>query len=327
MSKRDDEVRGDHPAVSRHPRRNGLPPEDSENSAVPALPADLAAVQADDALLDALGGPNPFPEGSDARLAQVLMAWRREVDSEPITRVMDTDTALAVVARARRPERRRSSGLVSFAAAAAVLVIAFSGVGVGARAAEPGDPLFPLAKVLFTEDAESKEAAVKVQAELDEASKALNEGRVGDAQDALARAQDALPAVGDKATLVQLQMEVAETSGELENQTGTDDGTRRPSSGKLDQAPGQDAPPADEWMFDSPAEEPSTSSPDEESPGQDPPTDPGSEPGGTGGEGSTTSATPQYSPPPRPAPPPPPWFAPPPPPPPPPARPESFPEG
>ncbi|HYZ09719.1 MAG TPA: anti-sigma-D factor RsdA, partial [Pseudonocardiaceae bacterium] len=162
MSERDDE-RGDYPAGAPHPRGNGLLPEDSVNS---ALPADLAAVQADDALLDALRGPNPFPEGSDARLTQVLMAWRGEVDSEPVTQLMDTDTALAVVARARRPAPRRGSGLVPFAAAAAVLVIAFSGLGVGARAAEPGDPLFALTQVLYSEYAESKEAEFEAREQL-----------------------------------------------------------------------------------------------------------------------------------------------------------------
>src|SRR5918998_6033664 len=131
MSERDDGVRGDHPGGVPRPRRNGLLPDDSANS---AFPTDLAAVQADDALLDALRGPNPPAEGSDARLTQVLLAWRREVDSEPVTRLMDTDTALAVVARARRPAPRRNATLVPFAAAAAVLVIAFSGVGFGARA-------------------------------------------------------------------------------------------------------------------------------------------------------------------------------------------------
>ncbi len=54
------------------------------------------AVQADDELLDA-------PEMSDSPVAQVLTAWRRDV--EPITRVMDTDTALDVVGRPGRFRR------------------------------------------------------------------------------------------------------------------------------------------------------------------------------------------------------------------------------
>ena len=72
----------------------------SSPSGPPDLPADLAAVQADDALLDALG-TDPTP--SDADVARALLAWRREVDATPIPTLVDVDTALAIVrARSRR---------------------------------------------------------------------------------------------------------------------------------------------------------------------------------------------------------------------------------
>ena len=61
-------------------------------------PSDLTAVAADDALLDAL--PDTPPEDSDV-LTQVLAAWRREIDDAPFIRVLDTDTALAVIAHAQ----------------------------------------------------------------------------------------------------------------------------------------------------------------------------------------------------------------------------------
>ena len=70
------------------------------------IPADLAAVQADDELLDelfvALRGPNPSPKG-DAWLMKMLRAWRDEVDAEPTPQLVDVDTALVIVgARPRR---------------------------------------------------------------------------------------------------------------------------------------------------------------------------------------------------------------------------------
>ena len=319
MSKRDDEVRGDYPAVPLHPRRNGLPPEDSANSAVPALPADLAAVQADDALLDALGGLNPSPEGSDARLAQVLMAWRREVDSEPITRVMDTDTALAVVARARRPERRRSSGLVSVAAAAAVLAIAFSGVGLGARAAEPGDRLWPLTKVLFSSVAESKQAAAEASEQLQQADTALAEGRPEDADAALLKVEQELAAIPpDDKDRAGLEARRDELKQRLESQSNTDDpagatGSGNPGSEAASPSPGRatatEVPTGEEAATTSPTE--GTEKPT----GQNPSTGSGQGTGAT--EGGDSEATPQYAPPP----PPPPWFVPPVPP----APPASFP--
>jgi len=60
-------------------------------------------VATDGALLDALRGPDPSPlQGVDARLARVLMAWRDEVDTEAVVRLVATDTALAVVPGAHR---------------------------------------------------------------------------------------------------------------------------------------------------------------------------------------------------------------------------------
>ncbi len=79
---------------------NGPLPEIPDTPAKPALPADLAAVQADDALLDELGID---PTSSDADVARVLLAWRRDVDAESIPTLVDVDTALAIVrARSRR---------------------------------------------------------------------------------------------------------------------------------------------------------------------------------------------------------------------------------
>jgi hypothetical protein len=59
--------------------------------------SELAAVVADDALLDALGGgASPAPAAADA-VPCMLAPWRRDVDSEPISRLADIDTALALV--------------------------------------------------------------------------------------------------------------------------------------------------------------------------------------------------------------------------------------
>ena len=97
--------------------------------------------------------------------------------------------------------------LVPFAAAAAVLVIAFSGVGVGARAAEPGDRLWSLTKVLYTEHARSVEAAIEAHVQLDQASDALAQGRAGEAQTALVRVEDELQVVDDEESRAEQEME------------------------------------------------------------------------------------------------------------------------
>src|SRR5690606_12022336 len=81
--------------------------EDSE-------PIGLAALQADDALLDALGGTNPDAPGSagDAgpSLEELLVASRQDVGAVPTGDLVDVPTAADALAagRARRDHPRRS---------------------------------------------------------------------------------------------------------------------------------------------------------------------------------------------------------------------------
>jgi hypothetical protein len=70
----------------------------------PELPADLAAVQADDRLLDEIArGVHLTTE----ELAEILVGWRRAADSEPIVELVDLDTALAAIRAGARGRRRR----------------------------------------------------------------------------------------------------------------------------------------------------------------------------------------------------------------------------
>jgi len=83
-------------------KRNGLLPEDSEKPSPPALPADLAAVQADDALLDVLR-IDPALADADPELIRLLLTWRRDIDAESLPSLVDIGTALAIVrTRSRR---------------------------------------------------------------------------------------------------------------------------------------------------------------------------------------------------------------------------------
>lgn len=141
------------------------------------MPADLAAVRADDALLDMLGSSDCMPGDVDGELARVLAAWRLEVHTDSARELVHTDTALAVISAARRPAGRRNPLFGRFAAAAAVMVIAFSTVGLLAKSAHPGDNLWPVAEVLFVEYARSVKAAAYVETELKQAQQALQEGK------------------------------------------------------------------------------------------------------------------------------------------------------
>ncbi|MBB5806135.1 hypothetical protein F4560_005903 [Saccharothrix ecbatanensis] len=158
---------------------------------------DLAGIRADDALLDALGGrAGDQPESLvDDELNALLLAWRREVDEPPMGELVDTDTAVATIAAARHQPRGRHRFLIPIASAAAVLAIAFTGMSLVARDAQPGDTLWGLTRVLYSEHARSVEAAVAVKDDLATARAALRDGRYGEARDALLKAGQSLPSV------------------------------------------------------------------------------------------------------------------------------------
>ncbi|MEU4802084.1 anti-sigma-D factor RsdA [Actinosynnema sp. NPDC023587] len=156
---------------------------------------DLAGIRADDALLDALGGRGQTDALVDDELNALLLAWRREVDSRPMGELVDTDTAVATIAAARPQQRGRHRFLIPLASAAAVLAIAFTGVSLVARDAQPGDALWGLTRVLYSDHARSVEAAVTVRTDLETARAALSAGRYGEARDLLTRAGEALPSI------------------------------------------------------------------------------------------------------------------------------------
>jgi hypothetical protein len=162
-------------------------------------------LQADDALLDLIGSGRYIPSESDDELTRVLAAWRREVHAEPTRELVDTRTAMSVIrAAARRPAHRRHPMYGSVAAAAAVLVIAFSGVGLVAKSAQPGDHLWGVTQVLYSDYARSVETAAAVRTELNEAKVALNQGHPERARAALAHVQQQLPAIGESEGLTDL---------------------------------------------------------------------------------------------------------------------------
>jgi hypothetical protein len=165
---------------------------------------DLALVHADDEYLDLLSGARTedrddelggFGGFGDDQLTALLMSWRRDVDSEPIGDLVDSKLATVTVHASKMHRKRRPRLLVPLAAAAAVLAIAFAGVGLAARDAQPGDTLWALTKVLYADHARSVEAAEAVKADLREARAALTEGDIDEAKSKLEDAHATLPTV------------------------------------------------------------------------------------------------------------------------------------
>lgn len=217
-----------------HPRLSGVLPGGDQDG-----PVDLSALHADDDLLTALVSFDNSASGADQdpELKSLLLSWRLDVDAEPITELVDTDTALATIAVGNRIHKRKPRYLVPLASAAAVLVIVFAGMGLAARNAQPGDALWALSQILYTQHAQSVEAAASVRNDLHHASEALQQGHFQEARTALAQAQNSLPAVDSadgKASLQQQQQSLLTqleiTSGSTPSTTTSANGTTVVSS-------------------------------------------------------------------------------------------------
>ncbi|WP_232663814.1 anti-sigma-D factor RsdA [Pseudonocardia sp. TRM90224] len=185
---------------------NGMRPEGMRHRSRPFdqqldEPVDLVAVQADDELINALGAgmavsaPGFGGYDADDHVAAILAAWRAEVESEPLPELVDIDTAIATIQKAARPRSRGIRHLAPVAAAAAFVVLAMGGLSVGSYNAQPGDALWGVSKVLYSERADSVEAAARVQDRIDNAKKALLNGDPALAAQELAEAEEDLGAI------------------------------------------------------------------------------------------------------------------------------------
>jgi hypothetical protein len=195
---------GDRNDRNGHNGTNGSRPSGMQSQPVPfdelAEPVDLVAVQADDELINALAAgmsvsaPGVSGYDADDRVAAILAAWKADVDAEPMPELVDLDTAVATVQAAQRPSGR-SRHLVPVAAAAAFLVLLVGGVSVTSYNAQPDDPLWGISRVLYSERAESVEAAARVEQRIENAKQALAEGQPVRAAQELAQAEQDLQVV------------------------------------------------------------------------------------------------------------------------------------
>ncbi|WP_433870228.1 anti-sigma-D factor RsdA [Saccharopolyspora sp. CA-218241] len=203
-------------------------------------PVDLSALQADDALLDALGGTNPeVPAADDERpgLDALLVAWRQDVDAAPIGDLVDVETAAAAIEEGKPSRRKlRRRHLVPVATAAAVLMITFTGVGVAARDALPGDMLWGVAQVLYSDHTQAVRAATSARENLLAAEGALEQGQRDEAQAALSSAKEYMRGVDDEHGLSDLQAAHASLAARYDNHEH-DQGSAVPPTGESELPP------------------------------------------------------------------------------------------
>lgn len=178
-------------------------------------PVDIAAVRADDALLDAIAGGAPsaarpgahgagygFADGLDAadddRIAAILTAWRADIEADPMPELVTLDEAVEAITAGQEAQRRvahRHRRRMPFAVAAAAAVVAFAGLTVAAHGAAPGDTLFGVSKVFFSEHAAQQQKVADVRQHIDDANAAISRHDYVAARQALGQVDTDLPAV------------------------------------------------------------------------------------------------------------------------------------
>ncbi|MGW3471913.1 anti-sigma-D factor RsdA [Saccharopolyspora sp. NPDC000995] len=231
-------------------------------------PIDLSALQADDALLDVLGGTNPdvAAQADDERpsLEALLVAWRQEIDAAPIGDLVDVETAASAIAAGNRPHRRlKRRHLVPVATAAAVLMITFTGVGVAARDAQPGDMLWGVAQVLYTDHTRAVVAASSAREDLNTAEGAIEQGNRTAAEAALRSAQEQMRGVDDEHGLSDLRAAHASLTARMDHeheQTSQQPTSETPPTPSISPSPSQPLPPPVP-PTDSSSQPPSSSTP------------------------------------------------------------------
>jgi hypothetical protein len=170
-------------------------------------PVDLAAVRADDALIDALAGgagaagdPDGYGFGGtdDDRLAAILAAWRADIEADPMPELVSLDEAADAVEaghQSRDRLRSRTRRRMPFAIAAVAAAVACAGLTVAVHGAMPGDTLWGVSKVFFSERAQNVERVEEVRNRIEAANGALARGDVNQARNELAQANIAIPQV------------------------------------------------------------------------------------------------------------------------------------
>ncbi|WP_406270626.1 anti-sigma-D factor RsdA [Nocardia sp. NBC_00881] len=128
-------------------------------------PVDIAAVRRDDALIDAIASDGPVSTDSaeEYQLATLLADWRAELIAPPMSAEPDLDAIVAAVNQeigARQVRIGAHSGgrlrlLRPIAGTAAALALVFGGMTAFSYNAEPGDPLWRVKEVVFSEQAQT----------------------------------------------------------------------------------------------------------------------------------------------------------------------------
>ena len=155
-------------------------------------PVDIAAVRRDDEFIEAIRGDGPVAtdNADEYQLALLLTNWRAEIiapalpsgpDLDEVAAAVDHEIAAAGLSR-RASVGRRSSLLRPVAGAAAAIAVVVGGLVAFSYDSAPGDPLWSVKSVVFSEQADSTVAQMETTSKLEQAEELIASGDVDGAR-------------------------------------------------------------------------------------------------------------------------------------------------
>lgn len=182
-------------------------------------PVDIVAVRRDDALIDALshGGPVQTDSTEEFQLAALLADWRAEIVVPPLPSTPDLDTVAAAVNQEIGARKVRVGAQTNgrlrlvrpLLTTAAALALVIGGLTAFSYNAEPGNPLWRVKEVVFSEQAQST-VVNRADSQLDQAEELLSQRNPSSVKAQLEAAQANVDQVSDPVKRAQLQAQWAQ---------------------------------------------------------------------------------------------------------------------
>ncbi|MEV6321451.1 anti-sigma-D factor RsdA [Nocardia sp. NPDC051787] len=186
-------------------------------------PVDIAAVRRDDALIDAIASDGPVHTDSaeEYQLATLLADWRAELVAPPMPAEPDLDAIVAAVNQeigARQARIGAHTGgrlrlLRPIMGTAAALALVIGGMTAFSYNAEPGDPLWRVKEVVFSEQAQTT-VVQRADNDLSQASALVSQNPT-QAKERLERARETADQVSDPEKRSELMTEWQRLLAEL----------------------------------------------------------------------------------------------------------------
>jgi len=206
--------------LARGIKRNGNPDADLPGD---DAPVDVAAVRRDDALIDAIAGGGPVATDSPEQyeLALLLTNWRADIGATPMpTGPLLDDVIAAIDASDARSARSAARGklrlLRPIAGAAAAIAVVMGGATIFSYNAAPGDPLWSVKSVVFSQQADSTVAQIDTTSQLQEVERLIAAGDAEAAKNLLEGAADRAGGVRDADMRNELDAWRAKLTAEVE---------------------------------------------------------------------------------------------------------------